>query len=151
MKGKLLPMLCILLMLAGCKIEEDLCAANLCAAPAAMLRLKFASATSNEDLLFSSNPKYQKTDVKIRSSNGTENLPFAVDSTSSAGKTLILWVSSSQTLSVKIGTLAEDMISVETKYISTGCCGNIEVPSIRLNQNLICQDCSSIPVVTIAK
>jgi hypothetical protein len=101
--------------------------------------------TSNKDLLFSSNPAYTISDLKVYSSAFKQNIPFGVDSVDRSNRFILISLPSSDILTLKLANKSEDIVTVEIKDGSTGCCGSILLKRLQVNQSLICAPCNIWP------
>lgn len=135
---------------SACSLKDDLCAAYLCEAPMMHLKLRFKD-FNNKDLLFSTNPPYNLSDLKIKSSLFNEDLKFGIDSTDKSNKSIVLSAAYSQSLTIKLGDKPEDVIQIETLLKEARCCETIKVLSVKLNQTVICTNCTSIEPITLIK
>ena len=145
---------CIALLIIGCdskKEEEKLCVAFACDIASVRLKLKFVDINTNQDLLFSSNAPYHKSDLKVYNNLNNQELSFGIDSTDKSNRYIILSSTISQTFRVKLADKPQDLISVETKFINEGCCGNMQLKNLKLNQTTVCTSCSDIQPIVLLK
>ncbi|MEJ6980751.1 hypothetical protein WG906_09845 [Pedobacter sp. P351] len=143
-------LLFIIFLISACSVKEDLCAAYLCDAPRVHLKIKFKD-SNNQDLLFSLNAPYSPGDLKVRSTLFNEDLQFWVDSADKSNKYIILPLSYSQHLTLKLGDKTEDVIKIEASVKEAGCCETIKILSLKLNQTTICTNCNSIEPIILIK
>ena len=139
----------ILIFLSACNVKEDLCTAYQCSAPVVKLKLKFID-SNNQDLFFSAPAVYHLTDLKIQSALSGADLSFGIDTTDKSDRYIILPISYSQKLRIKLANKPEDSLQIETVFKEARCCETINVLSFRVNGTTICTNCNSIePVIFI--
>jgi hypothetical protein len=144
-------LICFLLFNGACRVKEDLCAAYLCDAPMAHIQLKFISASSNQDLLFGPSATYKPSNLSIKSSLFAENIPFSIDSTDKNNKLIMVSVSVSQTLTFQLADLPQDVLTIDTKYRNAGCCGELHISRLQLNQTTLCSNCGGEYTIVLSK
>ncbi len=74
-----------------------------------------------------------------------------IDSTDKKKRRAVLYSPVSQSLILELGEELPDVLTVKTRFLKEGCCGDLEVEEIKLNTVTVCKPCSLTTPVTIIK
>jgi hypothetical protein len=158
MDTKLLLALLLLFALSCKKKSPNDCSEAVCPAiyiAGPFLRFNFFDKANNEDLFFSATPRYAFADLvvfKKKNIVDTVHLPLNIDSSTSIKHFAVLANENPDSLLLQIQNQKVDTIRVTSKGISTNCClSGYVFTSIRVNGQLICNDCAPLTFVDIKK
>lgn len=151
MKIKTIAFSILILFISNCTTKDNLCEAVLCDAPSAYLRIRYIDGDTNRDLLFSENPAYQLSDLKIRSSTYGGTLPFKIDSSEKDHRYISILSQGNETITLKLGNRNADEISIESQVVKQDCCGSLEITRLMLNQDVVCRNCVPLQTIVIKK
>jgi hypothetical protein len=113
--------------------------------------LEYLDAESGENLLFGENPPFSVDDLSVVSLESDREYFVTADSTFTDKKIALIYGSVSDVIKLTLGELSTDTLYVNTLYRDVGCCGEIEVTDVQLNDKIICTDCDVTPIVEILK
>ncbi len=147
-----------LIFFLGCKDASDnsasICptAALSCTTPVQFFKLKFVDKNNtNLDLIFGNNAKFSVNDVIVHSVRQNKNVNFTIDSTDKVSKYLIFSTPGTDEFSIRLPNLNKDTLLVETAFITSGCCGNLNITKLTLNKNAISFSNTSPTIILLKK
>jgi len=158
MKNKSVIIVLIFLLGIGCKknnsnnCAEAVCPDILIAKPA--LKFTLYDTLTHQDLFFATPPKYQLKELAVfkKKNSDTIHVPLYIDSLNAPKYFLVIAFEDVDTFFIQIQNQKVDTVDITTKPVITNCCltGYI-FSSLKLNQKLICNDCSFSTVLDIKK
>lgn len=147
----LVLMLSLSLFVSCDDVADNSCSGVICDAPMFMVGLDYIDSESGEDLLFGESASYSIDDLSAESLESEIDYSVTVDSTFTDKKIALIYGSVSDVIKLTLGDLSTDTLYVNTLYRDVGCCGEIELTNVQLNDKIICTDCETTPVVEISK
>ena len=139
-------------LIISCKdVADNSCSGIVCDAPMYAIGLEYLDAESGENLLFGENPPFSVDDLSAVSLESNREYFVTADSTFTDKKIALIYGSVSDVIKLTLGELSTDTLYVNTLYRDVGCCGEIEVTDVQLNDKIICTDCDVTPIVEILK
>ncbi|EOR92707.1 hypothetical protein ADIARSV_4219 [Arcticibacter svalbardensis MN12-7] len=136
--------------MGGCTVEDNLCEAAKCEAPVATLKIKLVDKLTNKNLL-DKGADFKLTDLSITSTAYHSNLVIKIDSTELNSNYISILSSGNEALSLKFKNYPEDVISINSRIVKSGCCSIMEIQSLTLNESEICSRCASVQIIEIRK
>jgi len=113
--------------------------------------LEYLDAESGESLLFGENPPYSIDDLSAVSLESGQEYTLSADSSLTDKKVALIYGSLSDVIKLSLGDLSVDTLYINALYRDVGCCGEIVLQEVQLNDKIICTDCEGFPVVEILK
>ena len=138
------------LFLGGCTVEDNLCEVAKCEAPVATLKVKLIDRLTKKNLL-ERGADFKLTDLSISSTAYHSNLVIKIDSTELNNNYISIVSSGNETLSLKFRNYPEDIITISSRLIKSGCCSIMEIQTLTLNESEICSKCASVQSIEIRK
>lgn len=146
----------MLLGVACKKNNSNNCSEAVCPEILAKPVLKFtlSDKITNQDLFFATPPKCQLKDIVVfkKKNSYTIHVPLYIDSLNAPKYFLVIAFEDVDTFFIQIQNQKVDTVDITTKPIITNCClAGYIFSSLKLNQKLICNDCSFSTVLDIKK
>ena len=116
-----------------------------------VMKVKIVSKTTGADLFLSPNSPYKPSDLNVSGSIAGPSYHFAVDSSDTNNRSVLLPAFETQTYTLQLATLSADHIKVTAGLNDQKCCATTVVKSIMLNDSLVCAPCSAQQEVVIKK
>jgi hypothetical protein len=113
--------------------------------------LDYIDAESGENLLFGVAASYSIDDLSAVSLESNREYFVTADSTFTDKKLALIIGDVSDTILLSLGDLTADTIHVNALFRDIGCCGEIALQEVQLNEEIICTDCEAPTVVEILK
>ena len=132
-------------------VEDNSCSGVLCDAPMFTIGLDYMDSGTGGNLLFGEASSYSIDDLSVVSLESDREYFVTADSTFTDKKIALIYGSVSDVIKLTLGELSTDTLYVNTLYRDVGCCGEIEVTDVQLNDKIICTDCDVTPIVEILK
>jgi len=146
-----LLILSLSLFLSCDNVADNSCSGVICDAPMFTIGLEYLDAESGENLLFGENPPYSIDDLSAVSLESGQEYTLSADSSLTDKKVALIYGSLSDVIKLSLGDLSVDTLYVNALYRDVGCCGEIVLTDVQLNDKIICTDCEGFPVVEILK
>lgn len=132
-------------------VTDNSCSGVICDAPMFTIGLDYIDSETSESLLFGEAPSYSIDELSAVSLESNINYTVTVDSTITDQIIALIYGSVSDVIELTLGDLSADTLYVNALYRDVGCCGEIELTDVQLNDETICTDCEANPVVEISK
>jgi len=132
-------------------VGDNSCSGIVCDTPMYAIGLEYLDAESGESLLFGENPPYSIDDLSAVSLESGQEYTLSADSSLTDKKVALIYGSLSDVIKLSLGDLSVDTLYVNALYRDVGCCGEIVLQEVQLNDKIICTDCEGPPVVEILK
>lgn len=132
-------------------VADNSCSGVNCDAPMFAVGLDYIDTESGESMLFGESASYSIDDLTVESLESEIEYSVTVDSTFTDKKIALIYGSVSDVIKLTLGDLSTDTLYVNTLYRDVGCCGEIELTNVQLNDEIICTDCDAPTVVEILK
>ncbi|WP_139125773.1 hypothetical protein [Arcticibacter eurypsychrophilus] len=138
------------LILGGCTVEDNLCEVARCEAPVATLKIKLVDRLTNKNLL-DKGADFKLTNLSITSTAYHSDMVIKIDSTELNNNYISILSSGNEALSLKFKNYPEDVITINSRLIKSGCCSIMEIQTLTLNETEICSKCASVQIIEIRK
>jgi hypothetical protein len=132
-------------------VSDNGCSGVVCDAPMFAIGLEYIDAESGESLLFGENPSFSIDDLSAVSLESDREYFVTADSTLADKKMALLLGSVSDTIVLTLGDLPADTLHVNALFRDVGCCGEIVLEEVQLNEEIVCTDCEGPLLVEILK
>lgn len=144
-------LLSVALFLSCEDMTDNSCSGVFCDAPMFTISLEYMDAESGENLLFGEAATYSIDDLSAESIETGREYFVNTDSTVTDKKVAQIYGEASDTIKLTLGDLSADTLYVNTLYRDVGCCGELVLTDVLVNDEIICADCEANPVVEILK
>lgn len=144
-------LLSFMLFVSCDEVADNSCSGVICDAPMFMIGLEYFDAESGENLLFGETSSYSIDDLSVESLESEIEYSVTVDSTFTDKEIALIYGSVSDVIKLTLGDFSTDTLYVNALYRDVGCCGEIVLMDVQLNEEVICTDCNAPTVAEILK
>ena len=132
-------------------LEDESCSGVICDAPMFTIGLEYLDAETGENLLFGEAPPYSVDDLSAESIETGMEYFVTADSTLTDKYVVIIYGTGSDIIQLTLGDLSPDTLYVNTLLRDVGCCGDLMITDLSINEKIVCTDCDVNTVVEILK